>query len=904
MALTGTYLISKIKTDFGVTLAPAVERAYATKLQDVINANPTATDAELDTLLVNALLKLSLVKAKLVEAFDENGNGKIDTLAELNISKLALDGTVDIAQDDVANGGGTAPGQTFTLTSGTDYADTTTAFLNGGAVTSTFKFTSGNETVNGAGGTFAAADILVDNTTTDNDVLNATLTGTTPIAANLTNIETLKLNLAGNGAGLDFAAITGAKAVEVSGTQNGVLSNVAAAAPEVTLNGGYNKTLTVAFDTLAGTSTSSPESLKVNLNGAGSSAAVQVNIEGTVNTGSLEQLTINSAGTAANTLTVGTTDFDGTGTGYASAGGITKFTVTGDQALTLKTDHATISTKTVEKTGTGALTLDVDRGTGTSAVTSLAQAAGYSDLVLRGTGDVNVSGIANGATVTIVDSFAGTGADSLSVKGAASGTADSLTLVLDHKTDATNLSFGAAFAVNDIETLTIKSNGGDTTGHTLGDTTNGFEANAAKTLNLSGDTKLTLNLDTDTKFENFTIEGAAKHSVDFVGTSSVTYAADKNVTVNASAATAALTLDLSQIQLATAVSAVETMTVTTGTGADTITVGSFAGAKLVLNAGDGGDSTTAQTVTAGNFGAVGSTTADAYTSASTITTGSGKDVITVGNVQADATYVKASLAISAGDGDNTVVVTGDGTATANISGEISITSGTGKDTVVFGANSTTTSGFESTSGKLTVSTGAGDDIVKLGNVTKNGSTIDLGDGADKVYVGLAGTGTAAIVNDVVITTGAGKDTIYLSNSASGVTTSGGNSQKIVINDFTAGTGGDVLNLTGWTGTSFATSFGTATQGVTSGLVKLGAFDQANITTLGSTNAFNVSGGTAGDKAAAVLFNNNTGLTEVWMAYDIDGTGSGTAVAVQKVATLENITLTGIADLKIDNFDFS
>ena len=65
---------------------------------------------------------------------------------------------------------------TFTLTTGTDYADTTTAFLSSGAVTSTFKFTSGNETVNSAGGTFATADILVDNTTTDNDVLNATLT--------------------------------------------------------------------------------------------------------------------------------------------------------------------------------------------------------------------------------------------------------------------------------------------------------------------------------------------------------------------------------------------------------------------------------------------------------------------------------------------------------------------------------------------------------------------------------------------------------------------------------------------------------------------------------------------------------------------------------------------------------
>lgn len=823
----------------------------------------------------------------------ENASTSLSTLQ--NVLSNVNDTTDVTDPEEVLNSNpGITTGQTFTLTSGVDYADNTTAFLNGGVVPSEFKFTSGNETVNAAGGTFSAADILVDNSTTDNDVLNATLTGTSPIAANLTNIETLKLNLAGNGAGLDFAAITGAKAVEISGTQNGVLSNVAAAAPEVTLTGGYNKTLTVAFDTLAGTSTSSPESLKVNLNGAGSSAAVQINIEGTANTGSLEQLTINSTGSAANTLTVGTTDYGGTGTDYAAASGITKFTVTGDQALTLKTDHATISTKTVEHTGTGALTLDIDRGTATTQVTSLAQAAGFSSLVLRGTGDINVSGIANGSTVTLVDSFAGTGADSLSVKGAATGTADSLTLVLDHKTDATNLSFGAAFTVNDIETVSVVSNGGDSTGHVLGGTgtTDGFSANAAKTINLSGDTKLTLNLGTDTKFETFNIEGAAKHAVDFVGTA-VTYAAEKNVTINAGTATGDLKLDVSAIQLATAVGAVETLSVTTGTGKDDITVGSFAGAKLVLDAGAGDNK-----VTAGDFGGTGSASSDAYTSASTITTGTGKDTITVGKVEG-TTEVKASLAIDAGDGENTVVVGGSST----ISGTLSITGGAGKDTIV-AATAATATAFNNVSGKLTISTGAGDDTVKLGNVTKNGSTIDLGEGNDTLYVGSAGTGTAAIVNDVVITTGAGKDTIYLSNSAAGVTASGDNNQKVVITDFTAGANGDVLNLTGWAGTSFATSFGTASAGVTSGLVKLGAFDAGDITAAGTDKAFNVTGGTSDAKAVAVLFNNNTGLTEVWMAYDLDGTGTSTDVVVQKIATLENVTLTGIADLKIENFDFS
>jgi hypothetical protein len=278
--------------------------------------------------------------------------------------------------------------------------------------------------------------------------------------------------------------------------------------------------------------------------------------------------------------------------------------------------------------------------------------------------------------------------------------------------------------------------------------------------------------------------------------------------------------------------------------------------------------------------------------------------------------VKASLAIDAGDGDNTIVVKGDGTSgTANISGDITITTGSGKDTIVFGASANESGGatsLESSSGKVTISTGAGDDVVTLGNVTKSGSTIDLGDGNDKVYVGiLAGTGNGAaigITNDVVITTGAGSDTIYLYNPNRSDDTVA-NNQKIIITDFTAGTGGDVLNLNGWVGSGFATSIISATQAALTnatsaenGLFKLGAFDASDITN-GANKAFNISDN---DKAIAVLFNNNTGLTEVWYAYDSDsaaGTGH-VSVVVEKICTLENITLTGIADLKIDNFSFA
>jgi hypothetical protein len=753
-------------------------------------------------------------------------------------------------------------GQTFTLTKETDTADSVSSSRSGIDTSASFKFSNANETVKAAAGTLNDNDILLDPSTSDNDVLEANIVSSTLQKPTLQNIETFKLNILGNGAGLDLANTLGVKTIEITGSGNAVLSNVAATAPEITLTGGYDKTLTVAFATLAGTSSSNPETLKVNLNGAGSKAAVQINIVGTntSNNGILEQLTINSGGTAANTLTVGTTDYDGTNSGYAAANGIAKFTVTGDQALTLKVNHATISTKTLEKTGTGALTLDIDRGTLTTPVTNLAQAAGYANLVLRGTGDVNVSGIANGATVTIVDSFTGTGADSLSVKGAASGTNDSLTLKLQHKTAGTNIDFSnAAFTINDVETISIISNGGDSTGHKLGNTATdgGFEANAAKTINLSGDTKLTLNLATVTKFETLNIAGAAKHVIDFVGTSAVSYASGKNVTVNAGTATGDLTLDLSQIQLDTGTSTVETLSVTTGSGNDTLTFGqTLEGAKLVVDAGDG---------------------------------------------------------------DNTIVVKGDGTSgSSNIKGDVSITTGAGKDTIVFGPGTdAANSNLESSSGKVTISTGAGDDVVKLGNVTKNGSTIDLGDGNDKVYVGISGTGTTGISNDVVITTGAGSDTVYLYRPDNATGTDNAN-QKIVITDFTAGTGGDKLDLSGWVGTGFATSFASANSngqaaftslgsstGAEKGLFKLGAFHQTNITvdtTTGNTTAAFLLGDN--DTAVAVLFNSTTGLTEVWIAYDANTDTDTQSFVVERIATLENITLTGIADLTIENFQFT
>jgi hypothetical protein len=78
----------------------------------------------------------------------------------------------------------------FTLTPLVDIASESQAAS--GALASSFRFTSGNDVVNGMTATMAATDTLIDGSTTDVDVLNITGTGSTAITT--VNIETVNLN--------------------------------------------------------------------------------------------------------------------------------------------------------------------------------------------------------------------------------------------------------------------------------------------------------------------------------------------------------------------------------------------------------------------------------------------------------------------------------------------------------------------------------------------------------------------------------------------------------------------------------------------------------------------------------------------------------------------------------------
>lgn len=123
-----------------------------------------------------------------------------------------------------SNSSSGAVGQTFTLTTGTDFADTAGAFRNsdgaGTSIPSDFKFTTGNELVAATHLTLDAggfADTLADGSTVDNDVLSLTL-GAAVITSSISNIETINVTATPTVGNLTLTGVTGVKSIVVTGT--------------------------------------------------------------------------------------------------------------------------------------------------------------------------------------------------------------------------------------------------------------------------------------------------------------------------------------------------------------------------------------------------------------------------------------------------------------------------------------------------------------------------------------------------------------------------------------------------------------------------------------------------------------------------------------------------------------
>lgn len=490
----------------------------------------------------------------------------------------------------------TPVGATFDLTPLVDIASGTQA-LNG-SLSSTFRFTDGNETVNGMTATMESGDTLLDPSSADADVLNVTLTGATTITTS--NIETINLNYAV--AAADFTgANTGTTAYNISGSVAGVLSTPASTATINLVD--YTRVATVEGLTLTGTTAAgSAETISLSVSGAtyGTTAATQtgVTIDGTDGE-QLEVLNIASTGSSANTFALA---FQNTET-------VGKYVITGDQDLNIRVADAKVSGATIDATAnTG--NVGINLATAGGVTVNAANWTGVDDIVVYDTdttaGAMTLNSVASGQDVVVKNSVT-----TLTVAPVAA-TYSSLAAKANLELNSTSTTGGVTvttYAVQNVTALDLVSTG-------LASSTSTTAANTIT--NLDGDfSTITITGDTSLKITDLDIEA--------VETASTTTA--RAVTVDASAMTGNAFVDITA-----SADAKVSYTITGTAGADTL-VANNSGSSLTGGAGK-------DTLTGGN----GVDTINGGDGADTITLSFGADKITggAGNETYDVNAVSAT----------------------------------------------------------------------------------------------------------------------------------------------------------------------------------------------------------------------------------------------------------------------
>lgn len=134
----------------------------------------------------------------------------------------------DAAIVNATQSGGGGTGNTFTLTTGVDYADNAGSSRNGGTIPSTFKFTTSNDTVVASTASLAPVagvfDTVSDASTTDEDVAQISVSANTQIT-NFTNIENLDITFSA-ASNVTFVATTGVKDIDLFGVGGTTLVGV------------------------------------------------------------------------------------------------------------------------------------------------------------------------------------------------------------------------------------------------------------------------------------------------------------------------------------------------------------------------------------------------------------------------------------------------------------------------------------------------------------------------------------------------------------------------------------------------------------------------------------------------------------------------------------------------------
>ncbi len=510
---------------------------------------------------------------------------------------------------------------TFDLTPLNDVASGTIA-LNG-SLGSDFRFSDGDQTVNGITATMSTNDVLIDTSTTDNDTINITGTGTTAITT--VSIETVNLTASAGTVLLTADAMTGITAVNVSGSVAAEVDNVAQAA---TIKAdGYGRIINVDADAYAGTAAAlNPDTVNLEVAGGtwGAAASAQTGFSLTADAGAvIETLNVTSSGSAANTFNVD------------ASTNITLSTVNflGSADATIRVAAADVTGLTLKGgSATGNVTLRVDTNS-TAAAFNASNMSGIDNFLMAdstvGAENASISLLTAGDKVTMGDDFAAEDTTFTVIGASYTAPATSLNLVLDNETASTDVDMQKIDAQN-IATLNIESSGfsSSSTAATAVNLIDDLTGDAT-TITLTGDTSLNLDANIDAVQTATTATTARAVTVDasgMTGTAFLDFAAAANTKLTYTV-TGTANAD-------TLVANASGSTLTGGAGADTLTGG------LLVDTISGGDGKDHIDVSNGADSLTGGAGADTY-DVNLQSTAAVAQVTTTGDIDGGLTTVAA-----------------------------------------------------------------------------------------------------------------------------------------------------------------------------------------------------------------------------------------------------------------------
>ena len=735
-----------------------------------------------------------------------------------------------VPADEAVDASTNNPGLTFTLTNS--------------ATPDTVIGTAGDDTINGPSGTVANGDLIIDQTTTDNDTANLVITAAyTP--ANITNVENVNVDWNAFGtASLVATGITGAQNITLTSSKTGFLgsANVTAGAGQtITAGTGMVGTLTIT----------------------GATTAL------TVNGGAAKAISATGTGTATVTAGVSTTSVatSGFSTATVDAGTATSVSVT-DAAVATNTTALTVNAAAVALTNgtTGILNLTAsdDNNVTVSAIGASLDVAGTGDVTIT-SGALTTKTLTNSktaGTLTVVNTAAGA---ALNVFNVAADVID-LSVATNDTVTAAN---GANFKTAINQTSAVFTDGATTPAATNALTiTNtavlqtSITSTNFSTLNVVSNAAAITGTDA-----TYTLIGNGTRTVNLTGTNDVVVTGGTAGTFNA----AGLTGNLTYTQ-ATAVAGVVSGATGTNTvvfkavtvdasytgqdGIDNVTfVNTSGNATAVL--GNGANTVTSAAGTTGSFVVIGGDGVDTITAATAgdgtgevnLNLGAGNDVMAITTGAAATTNI---LTIDAGAGNDSLTL-----AAATVASDVfTLAMGDGTDTLNIATD--LTAGTWAISGLETIAIGSSDTAAIMNGTELTGQSYTItGDGtaADHMAVEMDVAGTldlsAIIVNQTLTKGLAGLD----------ITGSGANDTIVGTNFADIITGGAGTNtITGGQGVDVMTSAGTDTFVFAAGDTGKTTLTADRIVTF-ATTADKISMGLAASVTNFSILDTNTGGTD-------------------------------------------